>query len=144
MAIITGTAKLMITTFVYEWPDNRCLLAYTSHEGKGVVAAIPDVTGDAPSLWAVAGAHLPTNILGRDTDEERGRWLIFSGWGSDVTRRPRRLELEGEEWTLEVLKTVPAFKEHQYGRAVCGWYGVHTGRLTLKDPELTKKRRMRC
>ncbi|MBB5122747.1 hypothetical protein [Streptomyces eurocidicus] len=138
---LTGTAKLIIAPFLYGWPDKRCLLAYTSHEGLAVVAALPDEKGMAPSLWDVAANHLPTNIRPDDTGEQYARWLVSTGWGYSVIRWNPSLILDGEEWTVTIRKTLREFKEHQYGRAVCGWYGVHTGTLTLKDPLLTNKAR---
>ncbi|MFJ2774594.1 hypothetical protein [Streptomyces sp. NPDC087300] len=130
--MITGSARLTIARFLYDWDHgDHCLLAYTSHGAMGVAATIPNAEGDAPDLWSMAGRNLPPSAQ----DEDRARWAICAGWALNTSTLPEhRLTLVGHEWTLEVIRTLHEIKPHQYGNSAYGWTGAHIGRLTLNDP----------
>ncbi|GAU66523.1 hypothetical protein SSP35_03_01710 [Streptomyces sp. NBRC 110611] len=107
---IAGSSKIVIAPFIYKWPDERCLLAYTSHRDKGIAAVVP-LEEAAPSLWDVAAAHLPTNV--QDEYEAYGRWCLQVAWGLSVMPRKESLVLTGEEWSLRGHRAVDQFKWQQ-------------------------------
>lgn len=134
--LIKGTARLTIGRFLYDWSHHDyCLLAYTSHEGRGVVATVPDSAGNAPDLWSVAARH-----ESRTADHEAlGRWCLVGGWSLNMKPKDTWFSVTEEPWSLEVRVSVPSFKPHQYGNTLYGWRGAHVGTLGIKNPDIIQR-----
>lgn len=132
---ITGAERVVLAPFTAQWPDGRCILAYTRDEHMAIVATVPlpDRPHGDPSLWDVAARHLPTNIV--DENEAYGRWLMCSGWGLAVMPTTDGLILTGEKWTVTVDKSA-VLKAPAYGST-----GVHVGRLKFDDPAVEARSR---
>ncbi|MCY0942613.1 hypothetical protein [Streptomyces antarcticus] len=133
---ITGTSRLTIGRFLYDW-DNRtyCLLAYARHGNMGVVATVPDVNGDAPDLWSIAARHSPNNA----SHEDIGRWCLCSGWALSSGRPDHWFAAQNQQWTLDVRNTLHEIKPHQYGITAYGWHGAYVGILTPEDPDTRER-----
>ena len=141
MRRITGTGRVIVGPFTYGINGERCILAYTSHGQHGIAAVIPITEGVAPSLWDVAARNLPSGIAVKDQSEQYGRWCLNVAWSMEVIGSPGSLRLNEAEWSLDVHHAVNEFKPHQYGRSVCGHYGVQVGTLTLVDDEQVRSLR---
>ncbi|WP_438487463.1 hypothetical protein [Streptomyces sp. S186] len=135
MKKLTRDSRVLLAPFTHRWRSGHCVLAYAREDTMAVVATVPvpDVPDGDPTLWDVAGGHLPTNVS--DEQEAYGRWIIDSGWGLSVMPHPEGLTVDGSEWTVAVARTamlkVPAYNSD----------GVHVGRLTFADPEVMARAR---
>ncbi|MFI0741399.1 hypothetical protein ACH4PU_25465 [Streptomyces sp. NPDC021100] len=130
---ITGADRVIMARFTAQWPDARCVLAYTRHESTAVVATVP-VPGTSPaaaSLWELAGRHLTAGSA--NETEVYGRWLLGAGWSMSVMPPSDGLVVHGEPWTLDVARSA-ALKEPAYGSD-----GVHVGRLTFASSEVMER-----
>lgn len=133
---ITGTTRLTIGRFLYDWDHaDYCLLAYASDGNMGVVATVPDADGNAPDLWSIAARHESRTA----SYEDLGRWCLCVGWALTSKPKDRWFSIVGEPWTLEVRNTLHQVKPHQYGVTAYGWSGAHVGVLTAGTPEVQQR-----
>lgn len=133
---ITGTARLTIGRFLYDWDHgDYCLLAYTSDGPMGIVATVPDADGNSPDLWSIAARHESRAA----SHEDIGRWCLCSGWALSMKPKDSWFAVTGEPWTLEVRSSLQGIKPHQYGNTAYGWGGAHVGVLTASTPEVQQR-----
>lgn len=133
---ITGTTRLTIGRFLYDWNHgDYCLLAYASDGPMGVVATVPDANGNAPDLWSIAARH-ESRTAGH---EDIARWCLCSGWAITMKPTDQWFAVAGTSWTLDVRNTLNSIKPHQYGNTAYGWSGAYVGTLTVDDQALQQQ-----
>ncbi|WP_175410914.1 hypothetical protein [Streptomyces sp. TRM64462] len=130
---VTGTGRVTILALLHTWPDQYCLLAYTStgHFGDtAVVGHVPVPGHPEVSLMDVAARHAPQRLYGSNEGDgfAQACWLVCVGWSARGTPKPGTADLPATAWTLRRDRTV------ELGRAMYGHVRVHIGRIQLHDP----------
>nr|WP_202447249.1 hypothetical protein [Streptomyces sp. SID5468] len=134
---LTGTGRVTVTRLTYQWPDRRCVLAYTTTGTLGETAVVatvpvPGRPGTDPDLWAVATAHLDPGPFGPSI-QSAARWLLTTALGARLTTSPHSFDAHAATWHADIVASFDLTEPH------AGHLHGHVGRLSFADQSLNER-----